>query len=118
MGCPRPIALIRTSNSKASTQFSANHIIADESFSGITKAMSTDTNLKLAAIFSKKVNYRPEVARNTLIRKSDFESLNPSEAIDTGKTFFGNPILRASEPVDLVVVDHLQHGPGSKVHYL
>lgn len=77
--------------------------------------MNTEINSKVAAIINEKVNFRPDVARNTLIRKSDFDTLNPAEAVDTGKTFHGNPILRTSEPVDLVVVDHLQHGPGNKV---
>ena len=118
MGYPSSIAPIKISNLKASTRFSSNHILGEESFSGVSKAMNTEMNQKVAAIINEKVNFRPDVARNTLIRKSDFESLNPAEAIDTGKTYSGSPILRTSEPVDLVVVDHLQHGPGAQVQYL
>ena len=67
------------------------------------------------AVINENMIQRKNVIRNTVIKESDLDKLNLAEAIDTGKTSFGNPIYRTVEPVDLILVDNLQYAPGSQV---
>ena len=87
----------------------------DEAFTSVVKNLDSDLSPKNLAVINENMIQRKNVIRNTVIKESDLDKLNLAEAIDTGKTSFGNPFYRTVEPVDLILVDNLQYAPGSQV---
>ena len=117
-GCtPKILVSGITKTSKASTNFISNHILPDDVFAKVSQNLD-DIKVKNPDFVNEKINFRPDVAKNTLIKGSDLDNLNMAEAIETGKSVGGKPIFKTPEPVDMIVVDHLKPGVGSEVQPL